>query len=124
MAWGRARGCPAWELPCPPQPQCCVPAATWRTPLKVKQTLLLPFLRPGHPPRLVPTMTSKKYPVASFTDPHLQVQVRSPSRDLAAWHWGHAVTSLPGHLERMPGCDVIPLAQEGGCWAVRSLQEH
>ncbi|XP_009640808.1 LOW QUALITY PROTEIN: polyribonucleotide 5'-hydroxyl-kinase Clp1, partial [Egretta garzetta] len=47
---------------------------TWRTPLKVKQTLLLPFLRPGHPPRLVPTMTSKKYPVASFTDPHLQVQ--------------------------------------------------
>ncbi|CAM9479649.1 unnamed protein product, partial [Bubo scandiacus] len=49
--------------------------ATWRTPLKAKQTVPLPFLRPGHPPRLVPTMTSKKYPVASFIDHRLQVQV-------------------------------------------------
>ncbi|KAM6070060.1 LOW QUALITY PROTEIN: plasma protease C1 inhibitor [Theristicus caerulescens] len=49
--------------------------AAWRTPLEAKKTLLLPFLRPGRPPRLVPTMTSKKYPVASFTDPRLQVQV-------------------------------------------------
>lgn len=48
----------------------------------------LPFLRPGRPPRLVPTMTSKKYPVASFIDPHLQVQVSPPtSPGLAAWHW-------------------------------------
>ncbi|XP_065539395.1 plasma protease C1 inhibitor [Lathamus discolor] len=49
--------------------------AAWLTPLDVKQTVPLPFLRPGRPPRLVPTMTSKKYPVASFVDPHLQVQV-------------------------------------------------
>lgn len=74
---------------CPLQPWCHVPTAAWRTPLEVKQTVPLPFLRPGRPPRLVPTMTSKKYPVASFIDPHLQVQVSPPptSPDLAAWHW-------------------------------------
>uniref|UniRef100_A0A8B9BMN9 Serpin family G member 1 n=1 Tax=Anser brachyrhynchus TaxID=132585 RepID=A0A8B9BMN9_9AVES len=49
--------------------------AQWQTPFKAKQTVPLPFLRPGLPPVPVPTMTSKKYPVASFTDSHLQVQV-------------------------------------------------
>ncbi|KAM6115090.1 plasma protease C1 inhibitor [Pterocles gutturalis] len=49
--------------------------ATWRVPLDPAHTVPLPFLRPGRPPLLVPTMTSKKYPVASFTDPRLQVQV-------------------------------------------------
>uniref|UniRef100_A0A674GER9 Serpin domain-containing protein n=1 Tax=Taeniopygia guttata TaxID=59729 RepID=A0A674GER9_TAEGU len=49
--------------------------AAWRTPLDRKKTVMLPFLRPGHRPRKVPTMTSAKYPVASFTDPRLQVQV-------------------------------------------------
>ncbi|XP_066043211.1 plasma protease C1 inhibitor isoform X1 [Chamaea fasciata] len=49
--------------------------AAWRTPLDRKKTVLLPFLRPGHPPRKVPTMTSAKYPVASFSDSRLQVQV-------------------------------------------------
>ncbi|NXK70026.1 IC1 inhibitor, partial [Sylvietta virens] len=38
-------------------------------------TVPLPFLRPGHPPRSVPVMTSAKYPVASFSDSRLQVQV-------------------------------------------------
>lgn len=47
--------------------------------------MLLPFLRPGRPPRKVPTMTSAKYPVASFSDSRLQVQVpRSPVLGL----WG------------------------------------
>ncbi|XP_057288187.1 plasma protease C1 inhibitor [Pezoporus wallicus] len=64
----------------PPEPQLVLLSAVrlqaaWLTPLDVKQTVPLPFLRPGRPPRLVPTMTSKKYPVASFIDPHLQVQV-------------------------------------------------
>ncbi|NWS43866.1 IC1 inhibitor, partial [Probosciger aterrimus] len=64
----------------PPEPRLVLLSAVhlqaaWCTPLDVKQTVPLPFLRPGRPPRLVPTMTSKKYPVASFTDPHLQVQV-------------------------------------------------
>ncbi|NXS14366.1 IC1 inhibitor, partial [Neodrepanis coruscans] len=49
--------------------------AAWRTPLDPEKTMLLPFLRPGHAPREVPTMTSTKYPVASFTDSRLQVQV-------------------------------------------------
>ncbi|NXN86472.1 IC1 inhibitor, partial [Bombycilla garrulus] len=49
--------------------------AVWRTPFDRKKTVLLPFLRPGHPPRKVPTMTSAKYPVASFTDSRLRVQV-------------------------------------------------
>ncbi|RLV97301.1 hypothetical protein DV515_00011977 [Chloebia gouldiae] len=49
--------------------------ATWRMPLDRKKTVLLPFLRPGHRSRKVLTMTSAKYPVASFTDSRLQVQV-------------------------------------------------
>ncbi|NXP95870.1 IC1 inhibitor, partial [Passerina amoena] len=56
-------------------PRCRVPAAAWRTPLDRKKTVLLPFLRPGQRPRKVPTMTSAKYPVASFTDSRLRVQV-------------------------------------------------
>lgn len=62
-------------VPPAPQPWCCAPTAAWRTPLDRKKTVMLPFLRPGHPPRDVPTMTSAKYPVASFTDSRLQVQV-------------------------------------------------
>ncbi|KAM6205411.1 LOW QUALITY PROTEIN: plasma protease C1 inhibitor [Sarcoramphus papa] len=62
----------------PPQPRLLLLSAVhlqaaWRTPLEAKQTVPLPFLRPGRPP-VVPTMTSKKYPVASFTA-RLQVQV-------------------------------------------------
>uniref|UniRef100_A0A8C9L8H3 Serpin family G member 1 n=1 Tax=Pavo cristatus TaxID=9049 RepID=A0A8C9L8H3_PAVCR len=49
--------------------------ARWQKPFKTKHTMLLPFMRHGHLPVDVLTMTSKKYPVASFTDPHLQVQV-------------------------------------------------
>ncbi|NXO31844.1 IC1 inhibitor, partial [Cisticola juncidis] len=64
---------PVW--PPAPQPRCCVLAAAWRTPLDPKKTVQLPFLRPGQPPRRVPTMTSAKYPVASFTDSRLHVQV-------------------------------------------------
>ncbi|XP_063015594.1 LOW QUALITY PROTEIN: plasma protease C1 inhibitor [Melospiza melodia melodia] len=49
--------------------------AAWRTPLDRKKTVLLPFLRPGQAPRKVPTMTSAKYPVASFSDSRLRAQV-------------------------------------------------
>ncbi|NXL26148.1 IC1 inhibitor, partial [Setophaga kirtlandii] len=49
--------------------------AAWRTPLDRKKTVLLPFLRPGQRPRKVPTMTSAKYPVATFTDSRLRAQV-------------------------------------------------
>ncbi|XP_059704662.1 plasma protease C1 inhibitor isoform X3 [Haemorhous mexicanus] len=49
--------------------------AAWCTPLDRKKTVLLPFMRPGQRPRKVPTMTSAKYPVASFTDSRLRVQV-------------------------------------------------
>uniref|UniRef100_A0A8C9F3L1 Serpin family G member 1 n=1 Tax=Pavo cristatus TaxID=9049 RepID=A0A8C9F3L1_PAVCR len=45
--------------------------ARWQKPFKTKHTMLLPFMRHGHLPVDVLTMTSKKYPVASFTDPHL-----------------------------------------------------
>lgn len=91
-------------MPPAPQPPCRVPTAAWRTPLDRKKTVLLPFLRPGHPPRQVPTMTSAKYPVASFTDSRLQVQVRL-GRD------------------RPPGAGGL----EGHCWGddgVVSLQWH
>ncbi|XP_064019551.1 LOW QUALITY PROTEIN: plasma protease C1 inhibitor [Pogoniulus pusillus] len=47
----------------------------WCMPLNAKQIVPMPFLQPGHLLRLVPTMTSLKYPVGSFTNPHLQVQV-------------------------------------------------
>ncbi|POI22790.1 hypothetical protein CIB84_013463 [Bambusicola thoracicus] len=49
--------------------------ARWQKPFKTKHTVLLPFMRHGHLPVDVLTMTSKKYPVASFTDSRLQVQV-------------------------------------------------
>ncbi|OXB73620.1 UNVERIFIED_CONTAM: hypothetical protein H355_002073 [Colinus virginianus] len=49
--------------------------ARWQKPFKTKHTVLLPFMRHGYQPVDVLTMTSKKYPVASFTDPRLQVQV-------------------------------------------------
>ncbi|KAK2525304.1 Serping1 [Columba guinea] len=81
---GASRGLLPGLLPAlPPQPQLLLLSAVhlqaaWRTPLEAKQTVLLPFLRPGRPPRLVPTMTSKKYPVGSFTDPRLQVQSLDP----------------------------------------------
>uniref|UniRef100_A0A8D0KY58 Serpin family G member 1 n=1 Tax=Strix occidentalis caurina TaxID=311401 RepID=A0A8D0KY58_STROC len=83
----------------PPQPHLMLLSAvhlqaTWRTPLKAKQTVPLPFLRPGRPPRMVPTMTSKKYPVASFIDPRLQVQVPTAGQGTGG----------------MLGCGVTPLA--------------
>ncbi|XP_041258185.1 plasma protease C1 inhibitor isoform X1 [Onychostruthus taczanowskii] len=64
----------------PPEPRLLLLSAVhlraaWRTPLDRKKTVLLPFLRPGQRPRKVPTMTSAKYPVASFTDSRLQAQV-------------------------------------------------
>uniref|UniRef100_A0A8C2U703 Serpin family G member 1 n=1 Tax=Coturnix japonica TaxID=93934 RepID=A0A8C2U703_COTJA len=49
--------------------------ARWQKPFKTKHTVLLPFMRHGHLPVDVLTMTSKKYPVASFIDSRLQVQV-------------------------------------------------
>ncbi|NXY82628.1 IC1 inhibitor, partial [Alcedo cyanopectus] len=76
--------------------------ATWRTPLKAKHTMPLPFLRPGHPPRLVPTMTSKKYPVATFTDHHLQVQV--------------------GRLELSGGLSLVVLVPQGPLGSLGSLE--
>ncbi|NXD83621.1 IC1 inhibitor, partial [Halcyon senegalensis] len=76
--------------------------ATWRTPLKAKNTVPLPFLRPGHPPRLVPTMTSKKYPVATFIDHHLQVQV--------------------GRLELSGGLSLVVLVPQGPLGALGPLE--
>ncbi|NXE85975.1 IC1 inhibitor, partial [Cochlearius cochlearius] len=91
----------------PPEPRLLLLSAVhlraaWRTPLKAKQTLPLPFLRPGRPPLLVPTMTSKKYPVASFTDPHLQVQV--------------------GRLELSGGLSLVVLVPQGPLGALGSLE--
>ncbi|NXS72560.1 IC1 inhibitor, partial [Pandion haliaetus] len=91
----------------PPQPHLLLLSAVhlqaaWRTPLEAKQTMPLPFLRPGHPPRLVPTMTSKKYPVASFTDPHLQVQV--------------------GRLELSGGLSLVVLVPRGPPGALGTLE--
>ncbi|XP_065492449.1 plasma protease C1 inhibitor [Caloenas nicobarica] len=92
----------------PPQPQLLLLSAvhlhaTWRTPLEAKQTVPLPFLRPGHPPRLVPTMTSKKYPVGSFTDPRLQVQV--------------------GRLELSGGLSLVVLVPRGPLGTLGTLEQ-
>ncbi|NXJ77526.1 IC1 inhibitor, partial [Trogon melanurus] len=77
--------------------------AVWRVPLEAKQTVPLPFLRPGHPPRLVPTMTSDKYPVASFTDPRLHVQV--------------------GRLELRGGLSLVVLVPLGPLEALGTLEQ-
>ncbi|NXK27391.1 IC1 inhibitor, partial [Arenaria interpres] len=76
--------------------------AAWRVPLQAKKTVSLPFLRPGHPPRLVPTMTSKKYPVASFIDSRLQVQV--------------------GRLQLSEGLSLVVLVPQGPLGALRALE--
>ncbi|XP_062972962.1 plasma protease C1 inhibitor isoform X2 [Elgaria multicarinata webbii] len=47
----------------------------WKTVFKLKHTKEEEFYRPGLPPILVPMMTSKKYPVASFFDTNLQAKV-------------------------------------------------
>ncbi|XP_021258197.1 plasma protease C1 inhibitor [Numida meleagris] len=49
--------------------------ARWKRPFKTKYTMPLPFIRHGHRPVDVLTMTSKKYPVSSFSDSRLRVQV-------------------------------------------------
>ncbi|XP_076220258.1 LOW QUALITY PROTEIN: plasma protease C1 inhibitor, partial [Aptenodytes patagonicus] len=91
----------------PPEPRLLLLSAVhlqaaWRTPLKAKQTVPLPFLRPGRAPRPVPTMTSKKYPVASFTDPRLQVQV--------------------GRLELTGGLSLVVLVPQGPLGALGTLE--
>ncbi|NWI86900.1 IC1 inhibitor, partial [Pitta sordida] len=91
----------------PPQPSLLLLSAVhlraaWRTPLDPEKTTLLPFLRPGHPPREVPTMTSTKYPVASFTDSRLQVQV--------------------GRLELSGGLSLVVLLPLGPLRALKTLE--
>ncbi|NXP44185.1 IC1 inhibitor, partial [Heliornis fulica] len=91
----------------PPQPSLLLLSAvhlqaTWRMPLKAKQTLMLPFLRPGRPPLMVPTMTSKKYPVGSFADTRLQVQV--------------------GRLELRGGLSLVVLVPLGPLETLRTLE--
>uniref|UniRef100_A0A8C2U541 Serpin family G member 1 n=1 Tax=Coturnix japonica TaxID=93934 RepID=A0A8C2U541_COTJA len=54
--------------------------ARWQKPFKTKHTVLLPFMRHGHLPVDVLTMTSKKYPVASFIDSRLQRAANTPMR--------------------------------------------
>ncbi|KAM6360191.1 LOW QUALITY PROTEIN: plasma protease C1 inhibitor [Alca torda] len=105
---GASRGVLPGLLPAmPPQPRLLLLSAVhlhaaWRTPLDAKWTVPLPFLRPGRPPRLVPTMTSKKYPVASFTDPRLQVQV--------------------GRLELSGGLSLVVLVPRGPLEALGTLE--
>lgn len=47
----------------------------WKTLFKLKNTKEEYFYRPNLPPIKVPMMTSKKYPVASYTDHYLQARV-------------------------------------------------
>ncbi|KAM9190442.1 plasma protease C1 inhibitor [Mergus octosetaceus] len=91
----------------PPEPHLVLLSAVhfqarWQTPFKAKQTVLLPFLRPGLPPVPVPTMTSKKYPVASFTDSRLQVQV--------------------GRLELSEGLSLVVLVPRGAPEALGAVE--
>uniref|UniRef100_A0A8B9P854 Serpin family G member 1 n=1 Tax=Apteryx owenii TaxID=8824 RepID=A0A8B9P854_APTOW len=64
----------------PPDPRLVLLSAVyfqgkWKTPFQAKDTMPQPFRRPGRPPVLIPTMMSKKYPVASFSEPSLRAQV-------------------------------------------------
>ncbi|NXP02933.1 IC1 inhibitor, partial [Thinocorus orbignyianus] len=91
----------------PPQPRLLLLSAVhlqaaWRVPLEAKKTVPLPFLRPGRPPLLVPTMTSKKYPVATFIDPRLQVQV--------------------GRLQLSEGLSLVVLVPQGPLGALGALE--
>uniref|UniRef100_A0A493SV01 Serpin family G member 1 n=1 Tax=Anas platyrhynchos platyrhynchos TaxID=8840 RepID=A0A493SV01_ANAPP len=91
----------------PPEPRLVLLSAVhfqarWQTPFKAKETVPLPFLRPGLPPVPVPTMTSKKYPVASFTDSRLQVQV--------------------GRLELSEGLSLVVLVPRGAPEALGAVE--
>ncbi|XP_027751275.1 plasma protease C1 inhibitor [Empidonax traillii] len=91
----------------PPQPRLLLLSAVhlhaaWRTPLDPEQTVPLPFLRPRRLPVTVPTMTSTKYPVASFTDSRLQVQV--------------------GRLELNEGLSLVVLLPRGPLGALETLE--
>ncbi|KAM6073839.1 plasma protease C1 inhibitor isoform 1-T2 [Chlamydotis macqueenii] len=91
----------------PPEPRLLLLSAvhlqaSWRTRLEAESTVPLPFLRPGRPPLLVPTMTSKKYPVASFLDSRLQVQV--------------------GRLELSGGLSLVVLVPQGPPGALGTLE--
>ncbi|KAM6388759.1 plasma protease C1 inhibitor [Rhynochetos jubatus] len=76
--------------------------AAWHWPLEAKHTVPLPFLRPGRVPRLVPAMTSSKYPVATFSDPRLHVQV--------------------GRLELSGGLSLVVLVPQGPPGALGTLE--
>ncbi|NWU90164.1 IC1 inhibitor, partial [Upupa epops] len=77
--------------------------AAWRVPLEAKRTVPMLFVLPGQPPRLVPTMTSRKYPVASFTHPHLNIQV--------------------GRLELSGGLSFVVLVPRGPLGALGTLEQ-
>ncbi|NXW46352.1 IC1 inhibitor, partial [Nyctiprogne leucopyga] len=92
----------------PPQPRLLLLSAVhlraaWHVPLEAKDTVPLPFLRPVRRPRMVPTMTSKKYPVATFIHPHLQVQV--------------------GRLELSGGLSLVVLVPQGPPGALETLEQ-
>uniref|UniRef100_A0A493TZU9 Serpin family G member 1 n=1 Tax=Anas platyrhynchos platyrhynchos TaxID=8840 RepID=A0A493TZU9_ANAPP len=91
----------------PPEPRLVLLSAVhfqarWQTPFKAKETVPLPFLRPGLPPVPVPTMTSKKYPVASFTDSRCVPQV--------------------GRLELSEGLSLVVLVPRGAPEALGAVE--
>ncbi|XP_068800586.1 plasma protease C1 inhibitor [Struthio camelus] len=91
----------------PPDPQLVLLSAVyfqgkWQTPFQVKDTMPQPFLRPGRPSVLVPTMTSKKYPVTSFIEPSLRAQV--------------------GRLQLSQGLSLVLLLPQGALGALEALE--
>nr|XP_006111024.1 plasma protease C1 inhibitor [Pelodiscus sinensis] len=78
--------------------------AKWKTTFKVKNTMNEMFYRPGKSPVQVPMMTSKKYPLASFSDPSLKAKVGrlrlSHSMSLVVMVPEHSFNSL-AEMEKM-----------------------
>ncbi|KAM8807380.1 plasma protease C1 inhibitor [Eudromia elegans] len=75
----------------------------WKRPFRAADTVPLPFQRPARGPVLVPTMTSKKYPVALFTEPSLRAQV--------------------GRLELDGGLSLVLLVPMGALGALDALEQ-
>ncbi|XP_064369342.1 plasma protease C1 inhibitor [Dromaius novaehollandiae] len=91
----------------PPEPRLVLLSAVyfqakWKTPFQAKDTMPQPFLRPGRSSVLVPTMTSKKYPVASFSEPGLR--------------------ALVGRLQLSQGVSLVVVLPPGAPGALQALE--
>uniref|UniRef100_A0A8C8VM13 Serpin family G member 1 n=1 Tax=Pelusios castaneus TaxID=367368 RepID=A0A8C8VM13_9SAUR len=91
----------------------------WKTTFKVRNTVDEKFYRPGQAPIQVPMMTSKKYPLAFFTDQSLQAKVGR----LQLSHNMSLVVIVPQRLSQTLSEVVQKLTKETFAAVMKKLME-